>query len=76
MLRWLRECGLNSLPMKDGLLINGPRADFESTFTTDLSGKPPVEPLALPEAMREHIESIRIPQLREIHTRNPSYKNP
>jgi hypothetical protein len=64
--RWLSDRGLQSAPMRAGLLAMGSRAAFETAFGIDLQHvKPPVR-LEVPPELREVVSSIEIPPLRRI----------
>lgn len=60
--RWLEARGLTVLAMQAGLLVSGPRSRLEQAFQVDLGSSP--EELPLPEALRDHVASVRIPRAR------------
>jgi hypothetical protein len=69
ILEWLHHKDLNAIPMRSGLLITGTRADFEAAFGIDLAEIRLPFSLPLPEIMRQHVASVQIPELRQIHKR-------
>jgi hypothetical protein len=51
--RWLRERGLDALPLVVGVLATGERERFARAFGADPAGDVPI-----PDALREHVTSI------------------
>jgi hypothetical protein len=64
--RWLAERGLESLPMRAGLLLRGSRAAFEAAFGIDLKRVEPPVRLPVPEELSEAVASVTIPPPREM----------
>ena len=59
--QWLRERGLQTLPMAAGLLVTGTLRQFASAFPIDPSrGQPPVD-VPVPPELRDGVASITIP---------------
>jgi hypothetical protein len=64
--RWLTDHGLQSVPMRAGLLATGDRAAFEAAFGVDLHDvRLPVR-LEAPPELRGAVSSIVIPPLKGI----------
>jgi hypothetical protein len=64
--RWLREQGLEFIPMRAGLLLTGPPEAFERAFRVDLAEVEPPVRLEIPDDVREAVASVTIPVPREI----------
>ncbi len=63
--QWLQQKGLNTIPMKAGLLISGTRDQFEIVFSVNLKdADAPIE-IPVPVAIQEHVLSIGIPKQRQ-----------
>ena len=65
--KWLAEHKLQTRPMKIGLLVSGPLAQFEHAFGVNLqNASAPIE-LPVPQAISQYTASIGIPKPREYH---------
>jgi hypothetical protein len=64
--RWLADRGLQSVPMRAGLLATGDRAAFEAAFGVDLRDARLPLRLEAPPELSGAVSSIVIPPLRRI----------
>lgn len=63
--QWLQQKGLNTTPMKAGLLIFGTRDQFEIVFSVKLKDADlPIE-IPVPAEIQDHVLSIGIPKRRQ-----------
>jgi hypothetical protein len=60
--KWLRQQGLDALPMLVGLLATGNAAAVRSAF-----GAEPEGTLPIPEDLRAHVESVAVVPPKRLH---------
>jgi hypothetical protein len=66
--RWLEQRGLTIMPMRDGALLTGTRAQVERALSVSLAGIEPPAKLAIPPELQEHVKSISFPKPRSYHS--------
>jgi hypothetical protein len=65
--KWLSEHHLAVKPMKTGLLVCGPAAQFEAAFGVNLENATAPVQLPVPQEISTYTASIGIPKQRQYH---------
>lgn len=66
---WLADHGLETMPMRRGLLISGDRKRFEAAFQVKLDSQALPAALPIPSEWRDIVSSITVPKPPDYHHR-------